>query len=141
MDCDGCIIDLHCAFLPKEITHTIHPNHLLYRVYPGDWDKRCRMCEDYYSRISFDWHTCNDFRLHPRCALFIPETTTNKCDKHPMKLSYFPIENHKSDYFCEVCERELNPEMPFYHCHDCMQSMHTTCAPSILQYETYGRNS
>ncbi|KAJ0436421.1 hypothetical protein HanHA300_Chr16g0590661 [Helianthus annuus] len=54
-----------------------------------------------------------------------------------MKLSYFPIENHKSDYFCEVCERQLNPEMPFYHCHECMQSMHTACAPSILQYETY----
>ncbi|KAJ0680090.1 putative chromatin regulator PHD family [Helianthus annuus] len=139
MDCDDCIIDVHCAFLPKEITHTIHPNHLLYRVYPGDWDKRCRMCEDYYPRISFDCHTCNDFSLHARCALFIPETTRNKCDKHPMKLSYFPAENHKSDYFCEVCERELNPEMPFYHCHDCMQSMHTACAPSILLYETYDR--
>ncbi|KAF5758032.1 hypothetical protein HanXRQr2_Chr16g0724741 [Helianthus annuus] len=54
-----------------------------------------------------------------------------------MKLSYFPIENHMSDYFCEVCERELNPEVSFYHCRECMQSMHTTCAPSILQYETY----
>ncbi|KAJ0680092.1 putative chromatin regulator PHD family [Helianthus annuus] len=137
MDCNNFIIDVHCAFLPKEITHTIHPNHLLSMVYHGDSDNRCRMCGYTYPSNSFDCHTCNDFRLHIGCALFIPETTRNKCDKHPMKLSYFPIENHKSDYFCEVCERELNPEIPFYHCHECMQSMHTACAPSILQYETY----
>ncbi|KAJ0458739.1 putative chromatin regulator PHD family [Helianthus annuus] len=137
MDCDDCIIDVHCAFLPKEITHTFHPNHLLSPVYHKYLDDPCRMCGYFFQGISFDCRTCNDFRLHVKCALFIPETTRNKCDKHPMKLSYFPVENHKSDYFCEVCERELNPEMPFYHCHDCMQSMHTNCAPSILQYETY----
>ncbi|KAJ0458738.1 putative chromatin regulator PHD family [Helianthus annuus] len=137
MDCNNCIIDVECAFLPKEITHTIHPNHILSRVYHEDWDDQCRMCGYFFPGLSFDCHTCNDFRLHVKCALFILETTRNKCDKHPMKLSYFPIENHKSDYFCEVCENELNPEVPFYHCHDCMQSMHTACAPSILQYETY----
>ncbi|KAJ0436428.1 putative chromatin regulator PHD family [Helianthus annuus] len=137
MDCNNCIIDVHCAFLPEEITHTSHPNHLLSRVHHGAWDNWCRICGGYPHMNYFSCHTCNDFRLHAVCALFIPETTRNKCDKHPMKLSYFPIENHKSDYFCEVCENELNPERPFYHCHDCMQSMHTACAPSILQYETY----
>ncbi|KAJ0639229.1 putative chromatin regulator PHD family [Helianthus annuus] len=137
MDCNNCIFDVHCAFLPEEITHTCHPNHLLSRVHHGAWDNWCRICERYTDMDYFSCHTCNDFRLDAKCALFIPETTWNKCDKHPMKLSYFPIENHKSDYFCEVCERELNPERPFYHCHECMQSMHTTCAPSILQYETY----
>ncbi|KAJ0639224.1 putative chromatin regulator PHD family [Helianthus annuus] len=140
MDCNNCIFDVHCAFLPKEITHTSHPNHLLFRVHHGAWDKWCRICGGYTDMNYFSCHTCNDFRLHANCALFIPETTWNKCDKHPMKLSYFPIENHKSDYFCEVCERELNPEEAFYHCHECMQSMHTACAPSILQYETYDRS-
>ncbi|KAJ0643214.1 putative chromatin regulator PHD family [Helianthus annuus] len=138
MDCDNFIIDVECAFLPKEITHTFHPNHLLSRVYHEEFrGDKCRMCGHFLQRISFDCHTCNDFHLDANCALLIPEKTTNKCDKHPMSLSYFPIENHKSDYICEVCENELNPEYPFYHCHECMQSMHTACAPSILQYETY----
>ncbi|KAF5756934.1 putative chromatin regulator PHD family [Helianthus annuus] len=138
-ECVDFIIDVECAFLPKEITHTSHPNHLLSRVYQTRY--LCRICE--YSEsgnyFSFSCHTCNDFHLHAKCALLIPETTVHKCDKHPMKPSYFPIENHMSDYFCEVCERELNPERPSYHCRDCMQSMHTTCAMSILQYETYDR--
>ncbi|MFS8000666.1 putative chromatin regulator PHD family [Helianthus anomalus] len=140
VDCNTFIIDVDCAFLPKEITHTFHPNHLLSCVYHKDPDYRCRMCKYWYPSLSFDCHTCNDFRLHAKCALLIPETTTNKCDKHPMKLSYFPVENHKSDYFCEVCEDELNPEHPFYHCRECMQSMHTACAPSILRYETYAED-
>ncbi|KAJ0639256.1 putative chromatin regulator PHD family [Helianthus annuus] len=118
IDCNNFIIDVQCAFLPKEITHTFHPNHLLSWVYPESLGDECRMCGYWYQRISFECRTCTDFRLHVKCALFIPETTRNKCDKHPMKLSYFPIENHKSDYFCEVCEQELNPEIPFYHCHD-----------------------
>ncbi|KAD2806203.1 hypothetical protein E3N88_39580 [Mikania micrantha] len=77
-----------------------------------------------------------DFRcLCYRCKEEI--TWFDRCDKHPMKLSYFPIENHKSDYFCEICEKELNPQLAFYHCYECMQSIHTVCAPSILCYETH----
>ncbi|MFS8000630.1 putative chromatin regulator PHD family [Helianthus anomalus] len=114
-------IDVNCAFLPKEITHNRHPNHLL--LLEGD---------------SFICHTCDEFRIPLKQALLIPEKTTHMCDKHPMKLSYFPIENHKSEYFCEICEEEFNPESTFYHCRECMQSIHPACAAaSIIQYETY----
>ena len=53
-----------------------------------------------------------------------------------MRLSYLPAENHKSEYFCEICEKELNPERCFYHCYECAWSIHTVCAPHILQSET-----
>ncbi|XP_021976207.1 uncharacterized protein LOC110871784 [Helianthus annuus] len=122
VECDY-YIDVNCAFLPKEITHNSHPNHLL----------------TFDSDSYFSCHS-DDFVIHLREALLIPETTTHKCDKHPMKLSYFPIENHMSDYFCEICEEDLNPEYTFYHCRECMQSMHTACAPSILRYETYAKD-
>ncbi|KAJ0896052.1 putative chromatin regulator PHD family [Helianthus annuus] len=123
VECDY-YIDVNCAFVPKEITHKSHPNHLLTLN---------------SSRRSFICHTCDYFRISLRAALLIPETTTHKCDKHPMKLSYFPIENHMGDYFCEICEEEFDPESTFYHCRECMQSMHTACAPSILRYETYAK--
>ncbi|KAJ0744591.1 hypothetical protein HanPI659440_Chr10g0389391 [Helianthus annuus] len=53
-----------------------------------------------------------------------------------MHLSYFPIENHKSEYFCEICEDEMNPHSCFYHCHECVQSVHSSCAPVMLCCET-----
>ncbi|KAF5758034.1 hypothetical protein HanXRQr2_Chr16g0724761 [Helianthus annuus] len=97
----------------------------------------CSMSWGRTDGLIFSCRTCDYFGVHSNCALLIPETTTHKCDKHPMKLSYFPIENHKSDYFCEICEQEFDPEFSFYHCHECMQSTHTACAPSTLRYETY----
>ncbi|KAJ0440546.1 hypothetical protein HanIR_Chr16g0787981 [Helianthus annuus] len=121
--CATCnyFIDVNCAFLPKEITHNSHPNHLL-------------LLED----DSFICHTCDNFDIPLKNALLIPAKTTHMCDKHPMKPSYFPIENHKSEYFCEICEEEFDPEITFYHCRECKQSIHPACAAaSIVQYETY----
>ncbi|KAM0060135.1 hypothetical protein Hdeb2414_s0004g00120821 [Helianthus debilis subsp. tardiflorus] len=111
----GYYIDVNCAFLPKEITHNSHPNHLL--SLEGD---------------SFICQTCDKFRIPLNNALLIPEKTTHMCDKHPMELSYFPIENHKSEYFCEICEEELNPEWTFYHCRECKQSIHPACAAASI---------
>nr|GEX73068.1 zinc finger, PHD-type [Tanacetum cinerariifolium] len=64
------------------------------------------------------------------CNLCSKEITWyHRYDKHPMNLSYFPIENHKSEYFCEVCEVEFDPVYSFYHCRVCAESMHPACAP------------
>ncbi|GJZ28528.1 zinc finger, PHD-type containing protein [Tanacetum coccineum] len=49
---------------------------------------------------------------------------------------YFPVENYSGDYFCEVCEEEFNPNGAFYHCDQCVQSMHPACCVPILQKET-----
>ena len=60
----------------------------------------------------------------------------HKYDKHhPLSLRYEPAENHISEYFCDICEDEFNPWDWFYHCSTCDQSMHTACAPLILQCE------
>ncbi|XP_021983947.2 uncharacterized protein LOC110879718 isoform X3 [Helianthus annuus] len=88
---------------------------------------KCKRCDqpihEYYS-------TCEVY-IHPECALLLPGTIRHPYDKHPMNLSYLPIENHKSEYFCEVCENVLNPHACFYHCDECSQSLHSACAPAI----------
>ncbi|KAJ0763419.1 putative chromatin regulator PHD family [Helianthus annuus] len=104
-------------------------------------DEHCNfVLHEWCSRLPIE---LKDHPRHPRHPLILHskviETTTHKCDKHPMKLSYFPIENHMGDYFCEICEEEFDPESTFYHCRECMQSIHTACAPSILRYETYAK--
>ncbi|XP_076904855.1 uncharacterized protein LOC143560438 [Bidens hawaiensis] len=76
-----------------------------------------------------------DFYLHTMCALLLPGKIRHKYDKHSLSLRYYPAENHSSEYFCEICEDELNPQKWFYHCSTCASSMHTVCAPLKLHCE------
>ncbi|KAL7586814.1 hypothetical protein Lser_V15G38606 [Lactuca serriola] len=139
--CDQCkyYVDVACGLIPKQITHKAHPNHLL-SIAPVEFtDTSCLICLKVKegSKLSFYCNTCNIY-IHSKCALLLTETIRHKYDKkHPMHLSYFPIENHKSEYFCEICEDDLNPHQSFYHCQHCVQSIHTACAPLILQSETH----
>ncbi|KAM0064921.1 putative chromatin regulator PHD family [Helianthus debilis subsp. tardiflorus] len=137
--CDECssYIDVLCAFIPGgEIAHESHPYHLLSKVNERQDKNYCRICLSSFSHhtteTSLSCKDCN-FHLHLGCALFLPETIRHRYDKHPMTLSYRPIENHGGDYFCEVCEEELNPNASFYHCQECVQSMHLACAPLMPQ--------
>ncbi|XP_022008784.1 uncharacterized protein LOC110908192 isoform X2 [Helianthus annuus] len=140
-DCDY-VIDVNCAFMPKEITHEAHANHLLTRIDGASSSRssvskmECRACRVSIAK-SESYYRCNacDFYLHCRCALYLPKTIRHKYDKHPLQLSYSPVEDHKSRYFCEVCEEELDPGKWFYHCAECAQSIHSACAPLMLQSE------
>nr|KAJ0190372.1 hypothetical protein LSAT_V11C800435480 [Lactuca sativa] len=140
-DCAACYLPCngfaYCCFECKYYV-VAHPNHLLSIVQKGNHSYVCCICKRHYnkSQPSFSCNSC-DIYIHPECALLLVETIRHKYDKkHPMHLSYIPIENHKSEYLCEICEEDLNPHASFYHCQDCVQSIHTGCAPSILQCET-----
>ncbi|GJR62243.1 reverse transcriptase domain-containing protein [Tanacetum coccineum] len=78
--------------------------------------------------MGFHCRSC-DFYLHTKCALLLPRMIIHKFNKHPLTLRYEPAENHISEYFCEICEEELNPTNWFYHCTTCDESMHTACVP------------
>ncbi|PWA70248.1 DC1, C1-like, Zinc finger, RING/FYVE/PHD-type [Artemisia annua] len=152
--CDSCgyYIDVHCGIAPKFITHEVDPNIILvsrniHAVETG-WLKRplkdrlvCRACHNIINKgmpvyESFE----GDLSVDMLCAMRLPKTIRHKQDKHPLELSYSPIENHKGQYFCEVCEEDLNPEKWFYHCSTCDQSIHSACSTLILKSEQ-GLNS
>ncbi|MFS7902645.1 putative chromatin regulator PHD family [Helianthus anomalus] len=127
-------IDVWCALISTFITHKSNPYHILFCKVRERLDKDyCRLCLSGFTNpdeTSFSCLLCN-FHLHPKCALLILETTRQRYDKHPITLSYRPVENHEGDYYCEVCEEESNQNGAFYHCHECVQSMHATCAPLV----------
>ncbi|KAK9055362.1 hypothetical protein SSX86_026445 [Deinandra increscens subsp. villosa] len=136
----GYYIDVKCGFIPEKITHKSHPNHLLLLGASGSSRSRqyCYICKWFFKDDTESYYSCNvcDVYIHRECALFLPETVTHIYDKHPMHLSHLPIENHTSEYFCEICEHGLIPYLPFYHCDECAQSVHSACFPLILQSET-----
>ncbi|MFS7934211.1 putative chromatin regulator PHD family [Helianthus anomalus] len=132
-------VDVKCGLImPDRIIHEAHPYHLLSRVDVSSiQDILCNACGFEFTRgqFAFRCNSCDFFCLHIGCALHLPRRIKNKCDRHPLELSYFPIEDYKSDYFCEVCEEELIPERWFYHCKECGQSVHSACASLILKSE------
>ncbi|KAF5776657.1 putative chromatin regulator PHD family [Helianthus annuus] len=146
----GCTIcnfyvDINCAFIPKEITHDAHPNHLLSIVKPSDTqsEEYCKACGYWVGQRNLVYHcsSCN-FYIDVECALLLPRVIKHKLDKHPLNLRYEPAENHTSEYFCEICEYQFTPWEWFYHCTTCAQSVHAACVPLILQCEqnTYADN-
>nr|XP_043637620.1 uncharacterized protein LOC122608589 [Erigeron canadensis] len=130
-------IDVKCAFLSEKITHDAHPGHLMSRVKRVYDNAVCHVCRITYNYDQSEFHcdTCSDVWVHTSCAMLLPGEIRHKYDKHPMRICYTPVENHKSQYFCEICEEEFDPEVSFYHCYQCAQSIHTHCAPLILQSE------
>ncbi|XP_076925511.1 uncharacterized protein LOC143588377 [Bidens hawaiensis] len=127
--CKHCkyYVDINCGFIPDVITHDAHPNHLLLR-FKASPHTDCKACPWSIDSTGFHCPTC-DFYLHTKCALLLPRTIKHKYDKHALNLRYYPAENHSGEYFCEICEDELNPNWWFYHCSMCASSMHTACAP------------
>ncbi|PWA47725.1 zinc finger, PHD-type [Artemisia annua] len=136
---------INCAFIPEEIAHEAHPGHLLSKINPSAKliDRYCKACTYSMDRVpGYHCPSCNIY-IHAACALLLPRVIRHKYDKHhPLSLRYEPAENHISEYFCDICEDEFDPFKWFYHCSTCDQSMHTACAPLILQCEqaTYSNN-
>ncbi|KAJ9548579.1 LOW QUALITY PROTEIN: hypothetical protein OSB04_021122 [Centaurea solstitialis] len=136
--CLECIYhtDVSCAFILEKIRHEAHLDHIIWITGPGHPEGSCRSClrRFWYVDFSYRCHDC-DIGLHVGCALFLPLTIRHRFDKHPLKLSYLPIENRRSLYFCEICEEQFDPKYWFYHCYECGQSIHCACAPLILECE------
>ncbi|XP_076920270.1 uncharacterized protein LOC143581335 [Bidens hawaiensis] len=127
-----CVVDEDI----RRIHHPSHP-HPLVSLLSKPILCECNACGKEHKGVFFLCTTCVDFTIHSSCIKLPKKTIRHVYDKHPMRLSYLPVETHKSEYFCEICENKLNPHYCFYHCDKCDQSMHSACAPLILSSETH----
>ncbi|KAL9998629.1 putative chromatin regulator PHD family [Helianthus debilis subsp. tardiflorus] len=124
----GCVecrfyVDVTCGFMPERITHESHPNHLL-SVTEDQPSGRCLMSAAFVMCIYIRGVLCC-------CLRELGTLMTNiQCTSVTSQLRI------TSEYFCEICEEPLNPHSCFYHCDVCSQSVHSDCAPLILQSET-----
>ncbi|GJW03949.1 phospholipase-like protein [Tanacetum coccineum] len=119
-------------------------HHSLYETYLAKLEKSRKRghsssCTRKKERI---WGIVSEWRSfdESQCAAEGWEDGSENFRTSTLKLTYGPVENHKSEYFCEVCEEKLNPNEWFYHCHECAYSLHTRCAPVILNFEATVRS-
>ncbi|PWA44680.1 C1-like protein [Artemisia annua] len=111
-----------------EINHWSHPAHPLVlnvedpqgnNMTPGiNSVDPIEACDKWYKSISYSCKAC-DFQLCMFCALKVPISLAHRyCKGHEIPLTYPPVEDHPEDFYCDICEEEMDPKFPLYHCHN-----------------------
>lgn len=128
--CAACefYLDIRCASLPHFIRHEAHKGSLGLRKVSN---KNCSTCSGNIDGFVFACDICN-FTVCDFCAM-LPSKFRYRYDVHPFSLTYLPIEDHEAEYYCELCEKEIDPKRWFYHCDDCDQSFHPGCTNLLFE--------
>ncbi|XP_047962172.1 uncharacterized protein LOC125207005 [Salvia hispanica] len=138
----GFRVDIQCACMPDSIHHAAHPQHLLKHVTNSDLyrdiNRRRLWCAAGcgHDTDDYDCYRCCssspcDFIVHVRCALLPVSVSSCRWDKHhPLLLTYDATLNRPVDFYCDQCEKQMNPRSWMYHCRPCDVSFHPKCFPT-----------
>lgn len=118
-------LDINCAYLPTTIRHEAHEHPL--NLVDDKCDEWCSCCHSDCSDLyKFRCRDCK-FHLHIQCAS-LPKTLRHRYDRHhALILKYTPVGIKLEEYYCEICEEEMNTKLWFYYCADCNYAFHTKC--------------
>ncbi|CAA0407203.1 unnamed protein product [Arabidopsis thaliana] len=125
-------IDVGCASICEPFEHKIHPHPLF--IYPLQINSSkskneektlnvCGVCGEKCYQCIINCDDCQ-FVMCFKCAT-IPVVVHYKHDEHPLILCCG--ENSGGLYWCEVCEKQIDPNKWFYTCDDCCTTAHVEC--------------
>ncbi|XP_019085258.1 PREDICTED: uncharacterized protein LOC104710572 isoform X2 [Camelina sativa] len=161
--CLDCSFILHetCANFPKTKRHFLSPRPLTLHLNRdntettcmaclqlcckgfmytdgGEYDddmKTCHNCSNMIREFALGCIKC-DYFLDFRCATLPSKVGLPKYDDHPLTLCYG--EKASGKYWCDICERETNPETWFYTCNGCVVTLHIFCVLGNVRYAKPG---
>ncbi|XP_010462392.1 PREDICTED: uncharacterized protein LOC104742983 [Camelina sativa] len=118
----GFRLDVRCASLPDPLSHGCHPHDLFFNLTKGN----CMGCgSDKCSSFFLECIKCNSF-LGIKCAS-LPCEAHYKHDRHPLTLCCGEEDKTSGQYWCEICESELDPKTWFFTCDCCRITLHVDC--------------
>lgn len=128
---DGCIdnkfqVDVNCILVPECFTHESHAEHLLFATgtYSNFGEILCQGCKMRIYEYRLQCTIC-EFAICYTCST-IPNELYYKFDEHPLSLCYG--ESGVDDmYWCEVCEKRLDPTEWFYTNKEGCTTIHLEC--------------
>ncbi|KAG2300588.1 hypothetical protein Bca52824_037060 [Brassica carinata] len=114
-------LDVRCGSISEPFVHESHPPHSLYIKYSkGEF---CNACGDKECLV-LSCEEC-EFFLDIKCSI-LPKMVKHKNDKdHFLILRYG--EKTREQFWCEICEEDLNPNKWFYSCDHCGITFHIKC--------------
>ncbi|KAF7112682.1 hypothetical protein RHSIM_RhsimUnG0204700 [Rhododendron simsii] len=117
-------LDIKCASLPTTIRHEAHEYPL--NLVDEGCDERCSSCHELCRNYKFRCSDCK-FSLHIQCASLPQTHDGHGYDDHAQILKYSPVGIKREEYYCEICEEEMDTKLWFYYCADCNQAFHGKC--------------
>ncbi|KAL4318870.1 hypothetical protein GQ457_18G023360 [Hibiscus cannabinus] len=63
-----------------------------------------------------------------------PGKVRDKCDEHLLALTYKDDNTYSESHFCDICEKDRNPNHWFYNCSSCETSLHPDCVNGRGKY-------
>ncbi|KAL4308974.1 hypothetical protein GQ457_01G034740 [Hibiscus cannabinus] len=125
--CEECptYICLRCviALIPSARTCLGHEHPLLFYF---DRKGKCNACgHDSGDEGVFRCKECGLVLDH--YCFSLPITVEDKCDEHLLSLTHHDNKSYSESHYCDICERERDPKLWFYHCATCSTSVHVDC--------------
>ncbi|KAG7576833.1 DC1 [Arabidopsis thaliana x Arabidopsis arenosa] len=122
---DNVQIDVRCILVPDFFTHKAHEHPLFISTSEKGKSKICCECCKEICLVSYLQCSECKFAMCYRCAT-IPNEVYYKYDKHSLSLCYGEGVKYGM-YWCEVCEKEVDPRDWFYACNKCCITVHLQC--------------
>ncbi|CAA7051959.1 unnamed protein product [Microthlaspi erraticum] len=116
-------LDVRCCSIYEPFDHPSHPQHPLYLLSPHD-DGICNGCKRFQFKVLRCIEDKCGFVLDVKCAT-LPQVVNHRVEDHALTLCYG--EEAEGKYWCDICEKELNPKKWFYTNKDHETSLHTEC--------------
>ncbi|KAF8087269.1 hypothetical protein N665_0593s0030 [Sinapis alba] len=112
-------IDVKCGTLSESIIHESHPCTLYYNKMKS---RKCASC----NHSGYGLFSCDDcsFAIDIKCVV-LPKTTQHWYDEHLLFLCY--EKNKRGEYWCDICEEQIDTMTWLYTCDDCCVTFHTKC--------------
>ncbi|KAL4377788.1 hypothetical protein GQ457_02G040390 [Hibiscus cannabinus] len=122
---------LRCASIPHAFTYQANEPHYLF--FDPEKIGKCDACgKDLSDEFPFRCKDCS-FALHYRCVT-LPRTARHKCDEHSLTLAYQDPNDYPLHHYCDICEKERDPQLWFYRCETCDNAMHRKCVIGRYQF-------
>ncbi|KAL1222146.1 Protein VACUOLELESS GAMETOPHYTES [Cardamine amara subsp. amara] len=117
-------IDVRCVLVPDYFTHKAHEHPIFISTSSKGENKTwCKGCKETCKGSYLQCTLCK-FALCYQCVT-IPTEVYYKHDKHPLSLCYGEVPEDM--YWCEICEKQLDPRDWFYTCNKCCITIHRHC--------------